>query len=186
MEELQLRLLKKQLMTIFFNFGAKRIFFSQKWWHHQKKVITLNMYIGFNVWKMVGAKSLVHGRPAQRFRHSIDSHCLCMWVKNEEVGNHSVFDSYWKLPKNSSHSQHNTVQALSPLALWYWCNMHIQLLSFKIWYLSQRFRTISALEFKSTASSWNVTLSCLFSLWSLWLAEPYHMVKYTCILRLTF
>ncbi len=39
-------------------------------------------YQCFNVWKMVGAKSPVHGRPAQRFRHSIESHCLCMWVKN--------------------------------------------------------------------------------------------------------
>ncbi len=37
-------------------------------------------YQCFSVWKMAGAKSLVHGQPAQRFRHSIDSHCLCMWI----------------------------------------------------------------------------------------------------------
>ncbi len=29
----------------FFNFGAKRPFFLNKWWHHQKKVIALNIYI---------------------------------------------------------------------------------------------------------------------------------------------
>ncbi len=34
---------------VFFNFGAKRPFFPQKWQHHQKKVIALNMYIGTNV-----------------------------------------------------------------------------------------------------------------------------------------
>ncbi len=32
-------------------------------------------------------------------------------------------------------SRHITVHNLSLLALWYWCNMHIQLLSFKIWCL---------------------------------------------------
>ncbi len=32
-----------------FYFGAKRPFFLQKWRHHQKKVIALNMYIGTNV-----------------------------------------------------------------------------------------------------------------------------------------
>ncbi len=50
MEELQLRLLDKQLTTKFFLFwGKKAIFFSKKWRHHQKKVIALNMYIGTNV-----------------------------------------------------------------------------------------------------------------------------------------
>ncbi len=49
MEELQFRLLKKQLTTKFFYFGAKRPFFSKKWRHHQKNVIALNMYIGTNV-----------------------------------------------------------------------------------------------------------------------------------------
>ncbi len=56
---------------------------------------------------------------------------------------------------------HIAMHALSPLILWYWCNMHIQLLSFKVRCLSQRFWTIK--EFKSTAASWNATLSCLLS-----------------------
>ncbi len=51
--------------------------------HHQKKVIALNLYIGTNV--LVYERWLVlkvwytATRPAQRFRHYIDSHCLCMW-----------------------------------------------------------------------------------------------------------
>ncbi len=50
MEELQLRLLEKQLTTKFFLFwGKKAIFSPKKWRHHQKKVIALNMYIGTNV-----------------------------------------------------------------------------------------------------------------------------------------
>ncbi len=49
MEELQLSLLEKQLTTTFFNLGAKRQFLHKKWWHHQKNVIALNMYIGTNV-----------------------------------------------------------------------------------------------------------------------------------------
>ncbi len=62
---------------------------------------------------------------------------------------------YWALPSwinekylqhNSPRSRHIIVHDLSLLALWYWCNMHIQLLSFKIWCLLQRFRTISVLE----------------------------------------
>ncbi len=57
-------------------------------------------------------------------------------------------------------SQHIAVHDLSPLALWYWCNMHTQLLSFKIRCLSQNFRPQ---YFKSTAASWNVTSSYLFS-----------------------
>ncbi len=64
-----------------FYFGAKRQFFSHKWRHHQNKVIALNMYIGTNV--LVYERWLVlKVRSAQCFCHSIDSHCLCMWVKN--------------------------------------------------------------------------------------------------------
>ncbi len=50
-------------------------------------------YQCFNVWKMVGVKS-----SAQRFRHSIDSHCLCMWVKKENlcIGDWKVFRFYLK------------------------------------------------------------------------------------------
>ncbi len=49
MEELQLRLLEKQLTTKFFLFWGKKAIFSKKWRYHQKKVIALNMYIGTNV-----------------------------------------------------------------------------------------------------------------------------------------
>ncbi len=49
MEELQLRLLEKQLTTKFFLFWGKKAISPQKWRHHQKKVIALNMYIGTNV-----------------------------------------------------------------------------------------------------------------------------------------
>ncbi len=89
MEELQLRFLEKQLTTKFCYFGAKRLFFStKKWRHHQKKVIALNTYIGTNVlvyerWLVLKVRYTA-GRWAQRFRHSIDSHCLCMRVKNDK------------------------------------------------------------------------------------------------------
>ncbi len=76
--------------------------------------------------------------------------------------------------------------ALSLVVLWYWCKIHIQLLSFKIQCLSQRFRTINVLEFKSTAASWNVTLSCLFLSLLLSLVEPFHMVTWACIFPLPF
>ncbi len=33
----------------FFILGQKNHFFPKKWWHHQKKVIALNLYIGTNV-----------------------------------------------------------------------------------------------------------------------------------------
>ncbi len=83
MEELQLRLLDKQLTTKIFLFSDKKaIFFLKKWRHHQKKVKALNMYIGTNVlvyerWLVLKVRYMA-GWPAQRFRHSIDSHCLCM------------------------------------------------------------------------------------------------------------
>ncbi len=48
MVELQLSLLEKQLTTTFY-FEAKRQFLHKKWWHHPKKVIALNIYIGANV-----------------------------------------------------------------------------------------------------------------------------------------
>ncbi len=59
------------------------------------------------------------------------------------------------LPHFSS-LRHIAVHTLSPLALWYWCNMHIQLLSFK--YVCHK-----ELEPKSAAASWNATSSCLLS-----------------------
>ncbi len=49
------------------------------------------------------------------------------------------------------------VHALSLLALWYWCNMLIQLLSFKYDVCHKKFKPISA------AASWNTTSSCLLS-----------------------
>ncbi len=69
-----------------FLFWGKRQFLHKKWRHNQRKVIALNMYIGTNV--LVYERSLVlkvrytagqlAGRQAQRFCHSIDSHCSCM------------------------------------------------------------------------------------------------------------
>ncbi len=86
MEELQLRLLEKQLTTKFLYFGAKRPFVFKKMATPSKKVIALNMYIGTNVlmyerWLVLKVRYTAGwrgGQPAQRFRHSIDSHCLCM------------------------------------------------------------------------------------------------------------
>ncbi len=49
------------------------------------------------------------------------------------------------------------VHALSLLALWYRCNMHIQLLYFKYDICHKEFKP------KSAAVSWNATLSCLLS-----------------------
>ncbi len=46
-----------------------------------------------------------------------------------------------------------STHALCPLALWYWGNMHIQLLSFKYDVCHKEF------ELKSTAASWNATSS---------------------------
>ncbi len=42
---------------IFFNFLAKRPFFTQKWWHHQNKLQAINLYIGINL--LVDGKCLV-------------------------------------------------------------------------------------------------------------------------------
>ncbi len=53
--------------------------------------------------------------------------------------------------------RHIVVHALSLLALWYWCNILIQLLSFKYDVCHKEF------EQKSAAASWNATLSCLLS-----------------------
>ncbi len=63
---------------VFFYFGGKKALSNKS---YSPKYVY--WYKCFSVWKMVGAKSSVHGWPAQRFRHSIDSHCLCMWVKNQ-------------------------------------------------------------------------------------------------------
>ncbi len=45
-----------------------------------------------------------------------------------------------------THFRHIVVYDLSPIALWCWCNIHIQLFSFRIRCLSQRYRTISVLN----------------------------------------
>ncbi len=60
------------------------------------------------------------------------------------------------LPHFSS-LRHIAVHASNPLALWYWCNMLIQLLSFKYDVCHKEF------EPKSVAASWNATSSCLLS-----------------------
>ncbi len=49
MEELQSRLLEKQLTTKFFLFWGKKAIFSKKMAAPSKKVIALNTYIGTNV-----------------------------------------------------------------------------------------------------------------------------------------
>ncbi len=67
MEELQLRLLEKQLTTKFFYFGGKKaIFYFGGKKAIKIKVIVLNMYIGTNVlvyerWLVL--KVLVHSQP---------------------------------------------------------------------------------------------------------------------------
>ncbi len=61
------------------------------------------------------------------------------------------------LPHFHFSLRHIAVHALSPLTLWYWCNMPIQLLSFKYDACHKE------LDPKSAATSWNVTLSCLLS-----------------------
>ncbi len=45
-----------------------------------------------------------------------------------------------------THFRHITVYDLSPLDLWYWCNIYIQLFSFRIWCLSQWFQAINVLN----------------------------------------
>ncbi len=85
MEEQQLRLLEKPLMTKFFLFWAKKAIFSQKMEAPSKKGYSpkyVYWYQCFSVWKMVGGKRSVHGRH-NAFAIPY-SHCLCMWVKNEE------------------------------------------------------------------------------------------------------
>ncbi len=65
MEELQLRLLEKQLTTKFFLIlGQKGHFFPQKWWHHEKRYSPKSVYCYkcFSVWKKVDGESLVHDK----------------------------------------------------------------------------------------------------------------------------
>ncbi len=89
MEELQLKLFEKQLTTIFFIIlGQKGHFFPKNGSTIKKSYSPkyVYWYQCFNVWKMVGAKSSVHGRPAGRPNaFAIDSHCLCMRVKNGQI-----------------------------------------------------------------------------------------------------
>ncbi len=72
----------KEGVISFFKFWGKKAIFSPKNGGTMKNVIALNLYIGTNV--LVYERWLVlkvwytAGCPAQRFRHSIDSHCLCM------------------------------------------------------------------------------------------------------------
>ncbi len=87
-KELQLRLLKKQLTTKFFNFGATKTLFPRKWWYH-KKIIALNIYIGTNVlvyerWLVLKVRYTAGRANAFAIQYS---HCLCMWVNNT-VGYH--------------------------------------------------------------------------------------------------
>ncbi len=94
-------------------------------------------------------------------------------IKSVRNSSESVVDAMFKITHEfllvpTHHCAHFKPTCLMILM----CNMHIQLLSFKMQRLSQRFRTISALEFKYTAASWNVSSSCLFLSLLLWLDEP--------------
>ncbi len=62
-------------------------FILEKWWYH-KNIIALNLYIGINVlvyesWLVLKVWYMA-GQPAPMLKKCeyIDSHCLCMWVKN--------------------------------------------------------------------------------------------------------
>ncbi len=68
--------------------------------------------------------------------------------------------------------RHIAVHALSPLALWYWCNMIIQLLYFKYDVCYKEFKP------KSAAASWNTTSSCLLPS-----HLQHHMVNCACELH---
>ncbi len=63
---------------------------------------------------------------------------------------HDVKTAYGTIMTMSHNSlacfRHVVVYDLSPLALWYWCNIHVQLFSFRIRCLSQWYRTISVLN----------------------------------------
>ncbi len=94
-------------------------------------------------------------------------------AKNESAGDYSVDGALLEITQEFLlHPTHRCAHFMPICLMILVCNMHIQLLSFKICCLSQRFHTISALEFKSTSASWNVTLSCSFLSLSLWLAQP--------------
>ncbi len=76
------------------------------------------------------------------------------------------------LPHFHFSLRHIVVHALSPLAMWYWCNMLIQLLSFKYDVCHKQF------DPKSAAVSWNVTSSCLLPS-----HVATHMVNCACVLH---
>ncbi len=105
---------------VFLILGQKGHFF-QKMAAPSKKVIALNTYIGtnvFSVWKMVGAKSSEHGQPAQRFRHSIDSHCLCMWV-NKTMWPNLEYQLIWFWAANRPTYTNVYWYIISPELTWY-------------------------------------------------------------------
>ncbi len=79
--------------------------------------------------------------------------------------------SFWIYYPICSSLQHIAVHALSLLALWYWCDMLIQLFSFK--YVCHK-----EFEPKSAAARWNATSSCFHSS-----HLQHHVVNCTCVLH---
>ncbi len=70
-----------------FIFWGKKPISPKKWWHYQKKVIALNLYIGTNVlvyerWLVLKVWYTV-GLPAMLLLLHRLSNCLCMWVKHD-------------------------------------------------------------------------------------------------------
>ncbi len=80
---------KKAHYNVFFIWGQKGHlwFFSKKWQHHKKKsYIPKSVYWHqcFSVWKMVGAKSLVHSWLAGPTLSPLHRLSWCMWVNNKK------------------------------------------------------------------------------------------------------
>ncbi len=90
----------------------------------------------------------------------------------QKCGLQTCRPSFWIYYPICFSLRHIVVHAISPLALWYWCNMLIQLLSFKYDVCHKEF------EPKSAAASWNATSSCLLSSH---LAT--HVVNCACVLH---
>ncbi len=100
---------------VFFILGYKVHFFSKNGGTIKKGYSPKYVYWYQCVCKMVSAKSLVHGRPAQRFRHSIDSHCLCMWVKNQEVHHYNTrFAHHYRTIKYKSDKMKYSIKVKGP------------------------------------------------------------------------
>ncbi len=185
MEELQLMLLEKQLTTKFFLFWGKKAIFSQKMAAPSKSCSPkyVYWYQCFSVWKMVGAKISVHSRPAawsaQRFCHSIDSHYLCMWVKNDTIGPHplTLYHEWQWLTNGARCINHGELAMIRASTSWVWL-IHSDNMVTVQW--RARLYDFSMLPRRCT-----VLWSSLFLLWlstilysCTMLAPPSYMTKY--------